>query len=83
MPVPYSPPSESLEHPLAIPPAGVFDMPNVTLCINSEWASILDGLVGQLLCRNVWGGSVTEVDNVLQQVHLLLVALGTNGGCSP
>jgi hypothetical protein len=72
---------EPYETPLTIPSAGVFDSPNVHLCINAQWATILDGLVGQLLTPAIWDGSELDVDEVIQQVHLLLVALGINGEC--
>lgn len=74
---------EPFETPLTIPVEGVFDSPTVQLCINSKWASILDGLVGQLLNRAMWDGSQQQIDDVIQQVHVLLVALGINGECSP
>lgn len=74
---------EPFESPLTIPSAGVFDSPTVQLCINQQWASVLDGLVGQLLRPEIWDGSGQPVDDVIQQVHLLLIALGTNGECSP
>jgi len=72
---------EPYERPLTIPSAGVFDSPTVQLCVNAQWASILDGLVGQLLTPAIWDGSGQAVDDVIQQVHLLLVALGSNGEC--
>lgn len=73
--------SEQYETPLTIPSAGVFDSPTVQLCVNAQWASILDGLVAQLLTPAIWDGSGQAVDDVIQQVHVLLVALGSNGEC--
>ena len=73
--------SEQYETPLTIPSAGVFDSPTVQLCVNAQWASILDGLVAQLLTPAIWDGSGQPVDDVIQQVHVLLVALGSNGEC--
>lgn len=83
MVAPYLTTDEPFETPLAIPAWGVFDQPTIQLCINGEWASILDGLIGKLLNPAIWDGDGADVDAVIQQVHLLLVALGTNGECPP
>lgn len=74
---------EKYETPLTIPSAGVFESPTVQLCINAQWASILDGLIGQLLNPALWDGDEAAVDAAQQEVHKLLIGLGINGECSP
>lgn len=64
-----------------VPSAGVFDAPGIRLCLNTQWASHLDGLLGQLLNRCLWAGSETDVDAALQEVNKLLVKLAEVGDC--
>lgn len=66
-----------------VPSAGVFDAPGIQLCLNTVWASFLDGLLGQLLDRCLWAGTETQVDAALQEVQKLLVKLADVGECPP
>lgn len=65
-----------------VPTAGVFDSPGVLLCLNTQWASFLDGALQPLLSPCQWAGSETEVEAAIQQVQRLLVALGNVGDCT-
>lgn len=63
------------------PSAGVFDSPGVQLCLNTEWASYLDGLLEGLLCPSHWQGTETEVEAAIEQVHLLMAKLADVQEC--
>lgn len=64
-----------------VPSAGVFDSPGVQICLNTEWVSHLDGLIGALLERTAWVGTETEIDTAIQEVHKLLVKFCDVGDC--
>lgn len=63
------------------PSAGVFDSPAIPLCLNTEWASHLDGLLEQLLCPSHWQGTETEVEAAIQQVQILMAKLADIQEC--
>jgi len=63
------------------PSAGVFDSPAIPICLNTEWASHLDGLLEQLLCPAYWQGTDEEVEAATQQVGELLTKLGQIETC--
>lgn len=69
--------------PRTPPTAGIFDAPGVSLCLNTEWASFVDGLLGQLLRRDRWeDGTESEIDFAIDQVNLLIAKLGDVGVCT-
>lgn len=78
---PDTPPIDPRYSPVPIPTAGVFDSPTVVLCINAEWASHLDGLLGRLLHPNAWIGTEEEKEAAIQEVGKLLIALLPVGDC--
>lgn len=61
--------------PLPIPEAGIFDAPQVKICINAKWAGHIDGLLDRLLYEDAWVGSDEEISGAFQQIRQLLVAL--------
>lgn len=62
--------------PMPAPAVGVFDTPLVKVCINSEWASHLDGLLDRLLYRDAWTGTDAEIDDAIDQVRAFVGTLG-------
>lgn len=68
-------PYDTREIPAPIPSAGIFDSPTVVLCVNVEWVSHLDGLLERLLWADAWIGTDEEIEDAIQEVHKLLVAL--------
>lgn len=67
--------------PAPVPSAGVFDSPRVQLCINSEWAGHIDGLLERLLWRDAWRGTEAEIDNAIAQVEQLFQVLAQISDC--
>lgn len=58
---------------MALPPdVGIFESPVHTICINAAWWSHISGAVTQLLQRDSWGGTESEVDAALQSIYELL-----------
>lgn len=65
-----------------IPPSvGIFDEPGITICLNSEWASFVDGALSALAGRAYWKGTDEEIDTAIDQVEQLLARLGEIGEC--
>lgn len=67
--------------PMPVPGVGVFDTPTVVLCINSKWAGYLDGLLGQLATPEAWTGTDSEIEQAVQDVGKLMIALAEIGDC--
>lgn len=68
--------------PHSAPTVGIFDEPGIPLCLNSEWASFVDGALALLASRAYWKGTEAEIDAAVDQVEILLAALGEIGDCS-
>jgi microcystin-dependent protein len=68
--------------PLPIPASGVFDSPTVNVCINSGWATFVDGALQPLLDPHMWNGTESEVDAAIQSVQELLIKLAQIKDCS-
>lgn len=65
-------------HVPQVPPSeGAFDAPLIRFCINSRWASHVDGVLSRLEYRDAWIGTDEEVETALLQVRALLAALGS------
>lgn len=71
--------SDHLQAP--IPDEGIFDNPGITICLNSAWASHVDGALQALLHHNHWQGTYDEQDAAVQQVKRLMVALQNGADC--
>lgn len=61
--------------PLPPPDTGIFDCPQVQICINSKWVSHLDGLIERLAFRDAWLASEAETDRAIGEITKLLAAL--------
>jgi hypothetical protein len=72
---------ENDEYAAPRPSAGVFDSPAIPICLNTEWASHLDGLLQRLLCAAHWDGTETEVEATVQQVQTLIAKLADIQEC--
>lgn len=72
---------ENDEYAAPRPVAGVFDSPVIPICLNTEWASHLDGLLQRLLCATHWDGTETEVEATIQQVQTLIAKLADIQEC--
>lgn len=68
--------------PHIAPLVGIFDEPGIPICLNSEWASFVDGALAPLLARKYWQGTETEIDAAVEQIEILLAALGEIGACN-
>jgi hypothetical protein len=60
---------------LPIPEDGIFDEPDLTVTINQQWLSILDGQIGKLLQDGIWIGDDDETFDANQEVYKLLDAI--------
>lgn len=58
--------------PAPVPDTDLCDCPRVQLCINSEWASHLDGLLERLLYRDAWAGTDEDKDRAIATIERLL-----------
>lgn len=68
--------------PLPAPLPDVCDAPTVTICVNSEWWSHLDGMISRLLYRDAWQGTEDEIDRAIEQVQeILAVGKADPMGC--
>jgi microcystin-dependent protein len=67
--------------PHSAPTVGIFDEPGIPICLNSEWASFVDGALALLAARSYWKGTEAEIDAAVDQVEILLAALGEIGDC--
>ena len=79
---PLEPPFDTRYDPAPVPAAGVFDSPTVWVCINTHWASHLDGLLERLLYPDAWSGTELEIDSAIQQVGELLIKLAEIQECN-
>jgi hypothetical protein len=61
--------------PVPPPDTGIFDCPQVQVCINSKWISHLDGLIERLLFRDAWLADETEIDRATGEIAKLLSVL--------
>lgn len=61
------------------PEPGIFDDPNVTVSINSQWLSYIDGAIGKLLRDGVWLGDDDEVAAAHEEISKLLIQFGAVG----
>lgn len=59
-----------------VPEVGIFDSPNVTVSLNQQWLSYLDGAIGKLLCDDIWDGDEDTVYFAQQQIMRLLEVFG-------
>lgn len=64
---------------LPIPTAGVFSSPGAVLSINTEWLSVIDGLLSQMTDECFWDGDDSERHAAAQQAYELLIALADVG----
>lgn len=62
---------------LPIPVAGVFDSPGAVLSINTEWLSVMDGLLSKMTDECFWDGDESERLEAIQQAQSLLIALSS------
>lgn len=67
--------------PAPVPETGVFDAPTVRVCVNSAWASHVDGMLERLLYRDAWTGSDAEIERAVGEIRKLLATLGQIGDC--
>jgi Domain of unknown function (DUF4082) len=59
-----------------VPEDGIFDDPAVTVSLNQDWLSFLDGVIGFLLSEDLWDGDEETVEFAMQQVRELLALFG-------
>lgn len=62
-------------NPRPAPTTGIFDEPRFRVCINGEWASHVDGVLGRLAHTDAWLGEDEEVQTAIEEVTKLLKAL--------
>lgn len=55
-----------------VPEPGIFDDPVITVSLNREWLSYIDGAIGLLLRDGTWDGDDDTVDSANQQIRQLL-----------
>lgn len=67
--------------PVSIPEAGIFDEPNIKICLNTDWASHVDGVLGRLLEPDAWIGTDEEIEAAIQEVMKLQAILNPIGEC--
>lgn len=67
--------------PAPVPDTDLCDCPHVVLCLNSEWASHLDGLLERLLYRDAWAGTDEDKDRAVQTIERLLSMFKVNDMC--
>lgn len=70
-------------NPLPAPSVGIFDEPTVAICINSQWASHIDGVLERLRQADAWLGDEAEQYRAIQEIEKLLVALAIGSECMP
>lgn len=58
--------------PLPAPAPDICDAPTVTICVNSEWWSHLDGMISRLLYRDAWQGTNDEIDRAIESIQQVL-----------
>lgn len=63
-------------HRFAVPVESFDELPTVTLVLNAKWASFVDGALSPLLDRRTWDGTEAEIDHAIEQIQLILGALG-------
>src|SRR5574338_543643 len=61
--------------PLPPPDTGIFDCPQVQICINSKWVSHLDGLIERLAFRDAWSANDAEIDRAIGEITKRLAVL--------
>jgi hypothetical protein len=62
--------------PHTIPAKGIFDAPSVNICINSEWAGHVSGMIERLTYEDAWLGTDDEIFAAIQQILKLLGEMG-------
>lgn len=72
--------------PLPAPTPDICDAPTVTICVNAEWWSHLDGMISRLLYRDAWQGSNDEIDRAIESIQEILAVgkanpMGCGCGC--
>lgn len=59
-----------------IPEAGIFDDDSVTIALNHQWLTLMDGLYGQMLEPGFFEGDEAAIYDAQQQVYQLLKVIG-------
>ncbi len=66
-----------------VPPAvGIYDPPHKYICMNTEWASIIAGMIYRLTYHEVWEGDVDEREDAIEEIERLLSDMA-NPCCPP
>lgn len=67
--------------PIPAPEAGIFDAPNVVICLNVHWVGHLDGVLERLLYPDAWQGTDEQKQAAIQEVGKLVAKLGEIRDC--
>jgi hypothetical protein len=67
--------------PAPVPATGVFDAPTVKVCVNSAWASHVDGCLERLLYTDAWKGTDADIERAVGEIRKLLATLSNIGEC--
>ena len=68
--------------PLPAPAPDICDAPTVTICVNSEWWSHLEGMISRLLYRDAWQGTEDDIDRAIESIQeVLAVGKADPMGC--
>jgi hypothetical protein len=68
--------------PAPVPESGIFDAPQIKVCINGAWATHVDGVLGRLIEPDAWTGTDEETMFAVQQIRELLAVLSqVSEGC--
>jgi len=66
-----------------VPPIpGIYDAPHKYICMNSEWASIIAGVIYRLTYHEVWDGDFDEREDAIEEIERLLADMA-NPCCPP
>ena len=68
---------------IPVPDVGIFDEPEISVCINPKWAAYIDGAVSRLLRRSVWLGDEDAQTFATGEIRKFLAALQERIPCEP
>lgn len=75
-------PDDARFNGIPAPGVGIFDSPTVRLCLNTEWVSHIEGLLGRLLYADAWQGTDAQIEFATGQIASLLAKLSTIEDCN-
>lgn len=61
-------------NPIAAPTAGIFDAPQMVICVNQDWVGHIAGTLERLLYRDAWLGTEEQQETAILQIEALLAS---------